>query len=266
MPWGVPVPDDTEHTMYVWFDALTNYISTTGWPEKADFDGYWPGIQFAGKDNLRQQTAIWQAMLLSAQLPTSRQVVVGGFITSGGQKMSKSIGNVIDPLVVKEKYGTEALRYFLTRHVHPFEDSDITMEKLNEWYNANLANGIGNLVARVMKMAEDHLTSPVNVTDEPLETAFTAKLNAYRIDEAMNLIFEHVGKGDAYIQETVPFKKIKSENEADRAEALQIIEKLVRHIYRIAEHLEIVMPETATKIKEAVRTNKKPETLFARID
>lgn len=266
MPWGVPVPDDAEHTMYVWFDALTNYISTTGWPEKADFGGYWPGIQFAGKDNLRQQCAIWQAMLLSAQLPPSRQVVVGGFITSGGQKMSKSLGNVIDPFLVKEKYGTEALRYFLTRHVHPFEDSDITMEKLNEWYNANLANGIGNLVARVMKMAEDHLEAPVAVVDESCEASFLEKLASYRIDEAMNHIFEHVGKGDAYIQEMVPFKKIKSENEAERTEAREIIEKLVRHIYRIAEHLELVMPNTAQQIKAAVRANKKPDTLFARID
>ncbi len=205
-------------------------------------------------------------MLLSAKLPNSRQIIIGGFIITGGQKMSKSLGNVIDPFVVKEKYGIEALRYFLTRHAHPFDDSDVTMEKIHEAYNANLANGLGNLVARVMKMAEDNLSAPVVVEDQPLEKAFTDKLDAYRLDEAMNLIWEHVGKGDMYIQETLPFKKIKSEVEAEREEAKAVIAKLVQHIYRVAEHLVIFMPETAEKIKKAVRENKKPETLFARID
>lgn len=266
MSWGVPVPDDAEHVMYVWFDALTNYISTTGWPEKEDFDGFWPGIQFAGKDNLRQQSAIWQAMLLSAKLPTSRQIIIGGFITANGQKMSKSLGNVIDPIEVQQKYGTEALRYFLLRHVHPFEDSDVTPERIHEAYNANLANGLGNLVSRVMKMAEDHLENPVSIEPQPLEEALASKLDAYRYDEAMNLIFEHIQKGDLYIQETVPFKKVKSEDPHEVQEGKDVIEKMVRHIYRIAEHLEVFMPETAAKIMKAVKENKKPETLFARID
>lgn len=266
MSWGVPVPDDEEHVMYVWFDALTNYISTTGWPEKEDFGGYWPGIQFAGKDNLRQQSAIWAAMLISAGLPLPKQIVIHGFITSGGAKMSKSLGNVIDPLDVKEKYGTEALRYFLTRHVHPFEDTDVTMEKIHEAYTANLVNGLGNLVSRVMKMAEDNLDTPVTVEDTPLEGAFTLELDLYRPDRAMDIIFEHIQKGDEYIQETAPFKKVKSENPAEVTEGKEIIEKLVKHIYRVAEHLAVFMPETAEKIKQAVRENKKPENLFARID
>lgn len=266
MSWGVPVPGDDDHIMYVWFDALTSYLSTTGWPEQEDFGGYWPGIQFAGKDNLRQQSAIWQSMLLSAKLPNSKQVIIGGFIVADGQKMSKSLGNVIDPLEVKEKYGTEALRYFLMRHVHPFDDSDVTMEKINEAYNANLANGLGNLVARVMKMAEDNLTGPVRIEEQPLEQAFTDKLDMYRFDEAMNLIFEHIQKGDLYIQETLPFKKVKSENPAEVEEGKIVIEKMVKHIYRIAEHLVVFMPVTAEKIKTAVRDNKKPDTLFARID
>lgn len=266
MPWGVPVPNDDDHIMYVWFDALTNYISTTGWPEKEDFDGWWPGVQVAGKDNLRQQSAIWQAMLLSAKLPTSKQIVVGGFITSGGQKMSKSLGNVISPSDLVVRYGAEATRYLLLRHVHPFEDTDITWERLDEWYNAHLANGLGNLVSRVMKMAEDHLSEPVLITRKPLEQSFIEKVNAYRLDEALNLIFEHVGKGDLYIQETLPFKKIKSESETEKEEARTIIRKLVQHIYRIADHLEIFMPETSEKIKLAVQTNKKPDTLFGRVE
>ena len=111
MPWGVPVPGDETQVMYVWFDALINYISTLGWPKSgSDFETFWPGLQIAGKDNLRQQSAMWQAMLLSAGLPPSKQIIIHGFITSGGQKMSKSLGNVIDPFEIVQTYGTDALR------------------------------------------------------------------------------------------------------------------------------------------------------------
>ncbi len=269
MDWGVPVPGDEGHVMYVWFDALTNYISTLGWPEDSEesYKKFWAEgepMQMAGKDQVRFQSVMWQAMLKSASLAPTHHVVYHGFINSGGQKMSKSLGNVISPFELREKYGTDATRYLLLRHVHPFEDTDITWERLDEWYNANLANGLGNLVARVMKMAEDNL-SPVTVEDAPLEQAFTAKLDAYRFDEAFDVIYEHIGKGDSYIQETLPFKMLKSDDAAVVTEGKVIIEKLVRHIYRIAEHLVPLMPETAEKIKQAVRDNKKPDTLFARI-
>ncbi len=271
MDWGVPVPGDEGHVMYVWFDALTNYISTLGWPEDSDgnYKKFWAEgepMQMAGKDQVRFQSIMWQAMLKSAALAPTHHVLYHGFITSGGQKMSKSLGNVISPFELVEKYGTDATRYLLLRHVHPFEDTDITWERLDEWYNANLANGLGNLVARVMKMAEDNLSGPVVVEEQSLEQAFSEKLDAYRLDEAMNIIFEHIGKGDAYIQETTPFKMLKSDDEKVVAEAKTIIEKLVKHVYRIAEYLVPFMPETAEKIKQTIRENKKPETLFARID
>jgi methionyl-tRNA synthetase len=269
MDWGVPVPGDEGHVMYVWFDALTNYISTLGWPEdkEGNYKKFWQEgnpVQMAGKDQVRFQSVMWQAMLKSAGLAPTRQVVYHGFVTSGGQKMSKSLGNVISPFELVTRYGAEATRYLLLRHVHPFEDTDITWERLDEWYNANLANGLGNLVARVMKMAEDNL-APVAVEDAPLEKAFTQKLDEYRFDSALDLIYEHIGKGDLHIQETQPFKMLKSEDQAVVEEGKVIIEKLVRHIYRIAEHLVPFMPETAEKIKQAVRENKKPDTLFARI-
>lgn len=265
MSWGIPVPGDDTHVMYVWFDALINYISTTGWPEKADFDGYWPGVQIAGKDNLRQQSAMWQAMLMSAQLPTSKTIWIHGFITSDGQKMSKSLGNVIDPLTIVSEYSTDALRYFLARHVHPFEDSDFTMERFKDAYNGNLANGLGNQISRVMKLAETHLVSPVAVTDEPLEEAFCAALDRFAIHEAMDIVFSHIQKGDEYIQSTEPFKRIKSEDEAVKAGAVADIEKLVQHIYKIATHLSPFMPETAERIKDAIQRNKMPPApLFLR--
>lgn len=269
LDWGVPVPGDGDQVMYVWFDALTNYISTLGWPEEGgNFNTFWKEgdtLQLAGKDQVRFQSIIWQAMLKSAGIQATDKIVYHGFINSDGKKMSKTIGNVISPYELVAKYGTDATRYLLLRHVHPVEDTDITWDRLDEWYTANMVNGIGNLVSRVMKMAEDHLTTPVTVTNEPLEEAFIAKLAAYRPDEALQLVFEHIGKGDAYIQETTPFKKIKSESEAEKEEARKIIEKLVRHIYRVAQHLAPFMPQTAEKIQVAVRENKKPENLFARL-
>ncbi len=270
MDWGVPVPGDSGHVMYVWFDALTNYISTLGWPEdrEGNYKKFWQNgepMQMAGKDQVRFQSVMWQGMLKSAGLPPTHHVLYHGFITSGGQKMSKSLGNVISPFELVAKYGTDATRYLLLRHVHPFEDTDITWERMDEWFNANLANGLGNLVARVMKMAEDNLANPVVITDLPLEEAFTKKLDEYRFDEALNLIWEHIGKGDAHIQETQPFKMLKSEDEKVKAEGIAIIEKLVAHVYVIAEHLVPFMPETSEKIKQAVRENKKPATLFTRI-
>ncbi len=268
--WGVPVPDDENQVMYVWFDALTNYISTLGWPDdtEGDYETFWEKgepMQMAGKDQIRFQSVMWQAMLKSAGLAPTHHVLYHGFITSGGQKMSKSLGNVISPFDLISKYGVDGTRYILLRHVHPFEDTDITFERMDEWYNANLANGLGNLVSRVMKMAEDNLAHPVAIEDKSLESTFTAKLDRYRFDEAMDTIWEHIGKGDVHIQETQPFKMLKSEDPKVVEEGKVIVERLVGHVYRIAEYLVPFMPDTAEKIKQAVKENKKPETLFMRI-
>src|SRR3989344_5203119 len=155
MPWGVPVPGDDAHVMYVWFDALVNYISAIGWPDDREkFSKWWPVVQFAGKDQIRQQAAMWQAMLMAAGIAIpSKPILIHGFVLSDGQKMSKSLGNVVDPIALVNEYGVDAVRYFIARHMHPFEDSDFTLDKFKEAYNANLANGLGNLVARIMKLA-----------------------------------------------------------------------------------------------------------------
>ncbi|MBI2514677.1 methionine--tRNA ligase, partial [Candidatus Wolfebacteria bacterium] len=182
MPWGVPVPNDNNHVMYVWFDALVNYISSLGWPASAEatagkpeesyFSQFWGikekpnALQVAGKDNLRQQSAMWQAMLMSAGLPNSKQIIILGFINSGGQKMSKSLGNVADPIEILAKLksnglsdsqATDALRYYLIGEIPVFEDGDYAWEKFEENYNASLANGLGNLFERVFTMI---LTNP----------------------------------------------------------------------------------------------------------
>lgn len=269
LSWGIPVPDDESQVMYVWFDALTNYISTLEWPsEGGNFEKFWKDgavLQLAGKDQVRFQSLMWQAMLMSAGVRNTDQVFYHGFITSGGQKMSKSLGNVISPYELVQKYGTDATRYFFLRHVHPFDDSDMTWERLDEWYTANLVNGLGNLVARVMKLAEAHLPAPVSLDDEDtsMEDAFTERVDAYRFHDAMDLIFEHVGKGDEYMTSEEPYKKVK--DEATKAEALLAIDRLVRHLAKVATHLAPMMPATSAAILGAVRENKKPENLFPRL-
>ena len=266
LPWGVPVPDDDEHVMYVWFDALVNYISAIGWPrEEGNFAGCWPGTQFAGKDNLRQQSAMWQAMLMSAGLLPSKQIFIHGFITSGGAKMSKSLGNVIDPMDLAKVYGVEAVRYVLLRHTSPFEDSDLTESSFSEAYTANLVNGVGNFVARVMKLSEEHLSSPVEITEEALELdeSFVKSVEGFRFHEAMDFVFKIVGEGDEIMASDEPYKKIKVVE--TKEEAKRVIENLVHRLVKIAVHLAPAMPGTSEAILTAVRENKKPENLFPRL-
>lgn len=269
LSWGVPVPGDESQVMYVWFDALTNYISTLGWPSdtKGNFKTFWEEgqvLQVAGKDQVRFQSLMWQAMLMSAGVKNTDQVFYHGFINSGGHRMSKSLGNVINPYDLVKKYGTDATRYLLLRHVHPFEDSDITWGRLDEWYIANLVNGLGNLVARVMKLAEEHI-SPVSLSDHDMqiEALFTERIETFRFHEAVDLVFEHVAKGDAYMTEREPYKKVKAD--ATKGDARRDIEALVRHVAKLAAHLAPLMPETARKIQAAVATNTKPENLFPRL-
>jgi methionyl-tRNA synthetase len=261
MPWGVQVPDDDEHVMYVWFDALVNYISAIGWPEDMEeFNKWWPVTQFAGKDQIRQQAAMWQAMLMSVELPPSEQIVIHGFITIDGAKMSKSVGNVVNPKDLVDEYGVDALRYYLARHINPFEDSDFTLEKFKEAYNANLANGIGNLTARIMKMASQYLDGSVDVSDYKEIPKVREYIETYELNRAMDTIWSYVKDIDELIQEQEPFKLVKT----DKVAAQKQVTYYVKELNRIAIDLEPFLPETSEKIKTAVKENKMPETLFAR--
>ncbi|MCA9367654.1 methionine--tRNA ligase [Candidatus Kaiserbacteria bacterium] len=264
MDWGIPVPGDDEHVMYVWFDALTNYISTLGWP--ADSDGsykkFWvdgESMQLAGKDQVRFQSIIFQAMLLSAGEPTTDRIVYHGFINSGGQKMSKSLGNVISPYELVEKYGTDAARYILLRHVHPTEDSDLTWEKMDEYYTANLVNGLGNLTARIMKMCEQHL-EPEDFP--PLDPTTLDAPDILNFQAAMDHIWALIGRADEVITETEPFKLIKTNPD----EAKAVLTNLRADLLHIGRLLLPVMPATSVAIRQAVRANKKPENLFERLE
>ena len=284
MSWGIPVPGDGNHVMYVWFDALINYISTLGWPENKDqFEQFWPGIQIAGKDNLRQQSAMWQAMLMSANLPTSKQIIIHGFINSGGQKMSKSLGNVANPyeilsklesLGLSKEQAIDALRYYLLREIPTFEDGDYTWERFVEVYNAGLANGIGNLTSRILKMASNAGITLVKseVFQIPLpyreglgegDVAINKHLEKYELLKAADLIWKQIQSCDEYIQKTEPFKKIK----VDEAAAKKDIEYLLQGLNKIAINLQPFLPHTSQQILKAINEASSTEIprLFPRL-
>lgn len=262
LPWGVAVPDDETQVMYVWFDALVNYISVLGWPEdQVNFSRWWPGVQVAGKDNLRQQSAMWPAMLLSAGLPVPQQIFIRGFILSGGQKMSKSLGNVIEPSQLTKRYGIDFVRYLLLREINPFEDSDLTIEKADELYTSAMVNGLGNLTNRILKMAEDHL--PDNITLPPVGDDFgaTALMDRGRSDQVLDAIWHQIDELNSFIQTSEPFKKIKFQPDQARAD----IRWLLTELGRIAVALEPFMPATSEAIKIAILAKTKPEPIFARL-
>ncbi len=272
MPWGVPVPGDDEHVMYVWFDALVNYISTLGWPAYAEasagkpnnsgnFAKFWPGVQVCGKDNLRQQAAMWQAMLMSAKLPNSKQVFVNGFITVNGQKMSKSLGNVISPYEMAEKFGTDATRYLLLSGANFGEDFDITWEKLTEKYNADLANGLGNLVSRVIKLCETVGDFPEAKLPEFSGSYAFGELNRMEFDQALSGTWKIIADSNKFIGDNKPWELKKT----DEAKFNEVMVKLLNDLALIATLLSPFMPETAEKIKKALETKKLDEVLFQRI-
>lgn len=269
LSWGIPVPDDDAQVMYVWFDALANYISTLGWPDDAEgnFQKYWidgETLQMAGKDQVRFQSLIWQAMLKSAGLKATDAVFYHGFITSDGRKMSKSLGNVISPYYLVEKYGTDAARYLLLRHVSPTEDSDLTLDAIHDHYTAHLANGLGNLVARVMKLAEDNSVVSVEINSQYDSSPphIMDALDEYRFNEAMDFIWDKIQEVDRRINEEEPYKVIKTDQVTGKAQ----IQFLKSELLEVAKQLAPFMPDTSEKILAAVRENKKPENLFPRID
>lgn len=250
MPWGVDVPGDPEHVMYVWFDALVNYISTIGWPTDQEiFSKFWPGVQVAGKDNLRQQSAMWQAMLMSAGVENSKQIFIDGFITSGGQKMSKSLGNVIDPFDQVQKYGTDAVRFYLIREVPPFEDGDYSENRMKELYDAELANELGNLVSRITTLAEkDNLTVKNEV--KSFEKYFTresiALIQSYQFSKALERIWDKVKFLNKQTNDFEPWAKSQKERK-------DFLETSIKELHSLGYMLLPFIPESAQKIIDSTK-------------
>jgi methionyl-tRNA synthetase len=268
MPHGVAVPGDDSQVMYVWFDALVNYISTLGWPNNTqDYDDYWPGLQVCGKDNLRPQSAMWQAMLMSAGLPNSRQVLVFGFLTVEGQKMSKSLGNVINPYDIVERYGTDAVRYYLLAEMSPFEDGDYSEDKFKERYNADLANGLGNLTARVSNLLEkNNLATNLTINLEvgslsKIIEDYRVKMAAYKFNEALQLIWEGIKHCDETLTKAAPWKL------SDLSEISRVLVPLAQDILNLAYLLEPFLPTASQKIQAQFLSPqiKKGESLFPRL-
>ena len=258
---GVPIPEDPSQVMYVWCDALSNYLTALGYgTDSTLYDLFWPAaVQVLGKDILRFHAAIWPAMLLSAELPLPRTLLVHGFITSGGKKMSKTLGNVIDPQELLSEYGTDAVRYFLSRHIALFEDGDMTREAFKDAYNAHLANGLGNLVSRIMTLSEAHLPEPVPF-EEQIPTVFREAFAVLDINRAMEIIFTEIASLNQAITEQEPFRVVKEDSEKGKA----LIRDVVIRLQGIAVMLMPFMPATAEIMQKALRENKKPPTLFPR--
>lgn len=266
--WGISVPGDETQKIYVWFDALTNYISALGYGRKNDekFKRFWPAdLHLIGKDILKFHTVYWPAFLISAGLELPKAVLVHGFITSGGQKMSKSLGNVIDPFELTKKYGVDALRYYLFRESSPFEDLDFTFEKFEKRYNSDLADGLGNLVARIItltaklkikdlrfKIKDSRLNKEIEKTGKNWRKA----LGNFKFNEALISIWDLIGFCDRYIEKERPWEE--SENQKE------VISNLLFTIGEIAKLLEPFLPETSEKIGEQIKT-KKTKPLFPRI-
>ncbi len=262
MSWGIPVPNDPDHVMYVWFDALINYISTLGWPdENTEYTEFWPGVQLAGKDNLRQQSAMWQSMLFSAGLPPSKQILINGFIGVNGQKMSKSLGNVIAPSELVNRYGLDAARFLLMNLGAFGEDMDVSWLRLDQEYTALLANGYGNLSARILTMASRaELTLTDKTTQPAWYSQFVSEMEKFELSTAHALVKTEINATDQYLSEQKPWKLTGDEQTT-------VLQVGLTKLFWLSTALQSVMPDTAQKVLAALTADQITATpaLFPRL-
>ncbi len=262
--WGFSVPGDDSQIIYVWADALPNYISAIGYfNDQKKFNRYWPAdIHCIGKDIVKFHAIYWPAMLLSLGLKLPKEIFVHGFITVNSQKMSKSLGNVVDPFELVEKYGTDAVRYYVLREFVSTEDGDFTYLKFEQRYNADLAGGIGNLLSRTIALVlkpdfkEKKPTSKVRKATDESDKEVKKHLENLKFNEALRSIFELISFCDKYINEEKPWEW----NEG----ASQVMSDVIFALEKISELLLPFLPETAGKIKESVES-RKSIALFPRL-
>ena len=253
LEWGIPVPGDSSQIIYIWFEALINYL----FPKN-----YWPAdVHCVGKDILRFHALLWSAMLIAVDLKRPKTILVHGFITSGGQKMSKSLGNVVDPFGLVDEYGADAVRYFLLREIPSTEDGDFTLEKFKVRYNADLANGLGNFAARVSALKNQFLEfKPLKIGKaigkeiEKTKKTAAKKLEEFKFNESLAAIWGLIAFGDKYINQTQVWK---IQNPKSK---FQIISNLLVILNAVAMLLTPFLPETSAKIARL----KKGEILFPR--
>ena len=267
--WGVPVPNDDSHVMYVWFEALLNYITVLGYPDGDDFKTFWPAdYQVIGKDILRFHAAIWPGILFALKLPLPSVLYVHGFININNQKMSKSLNNFIGPGTVVEKYGTDAFRYFFLRHVPSYSDGDFSWKKFHESYQNELGNELGNAVQRTQVMIQNYLNGDLSnlKTEEFDRSQIDKAITECRFDRALDLIWEKVRSLNQYIEDEKPWL-LNKENNQEKLKSVLLNQ--VNQIRQINSLIKPFIPNTAEKIEFIFGNDKLnvPETtLFPRVD
>lgn len=247
--WGVPVPGDDSQVMYVWFEALMNYITVLGYPEHEDFKNFWPAdVQVIGKDILRFHAAIWPGMLLGLGADLPKMLYVHGFINAeGGMKMSKSLGNVVAPQDIIDEYGADAFRYFILRHISSYEDGEFSPTRLLTAYNGELANELGNSVQRTAAMITQYQNGIIGPAPEAEhdQAQYWQALEECRFDRALDEVWEQVRGLNQYIDEAKPWEINKS---GDSEHLKEVLAYQVGCLLEIADMLEPFMPDTAQKI------------------
>lgn len=254
LSWGIPVPSDKTQVMYVWFEALLNYITVLGYPEHKDFSTFWPAdVQIVGKDILRFHAAIWPGVLLGLGLPLPKTLYVHGFVNADGKKMSKSIGNVISPQEIVEKYGVDAFRYYFTRHIPSYSDGDFTWERFEAAYNNELANELGNAVSRVAAMIEKYQEGVIGTIPDAEHDTFQYReaIANCRFDKAMDEVWEQVRGINQYIDTEKPWAIAK---EDDKEHLQEVLAYAVSCLLEIATLLGPFLPETSEKIEHTFKT------------
>lgn len=261
--WGVPVPGDEAQIMYVWVDALSNYITALDYATDGELYGkFWANegerVHVIGKGILRFHAIYWPAMLLSAELPLPTTIYAHEYLTINGQKMSKSLGNVIYPSELVEKFGIDGTRYLLLTALPYSKDGDLSWEKMTEKYNADLANGLGNLVSRVLKLSEKIEKKEISDTANLKE--LDVLLGEYRIADALEHIWTKVREANKYVDEMKPWELVKT----DETKFTEVMQNLLQQVNAISSLLKPFLPSTAEKIETALKTGK-VEPLFQRI-
>ncbi len=256
LPWGIPVPEDEDHTMYVWCDALTNYVSALGYADESEkFKSHWPAdVHLIGKDIVRFHAGIWIGMLLSAKLELPKSILIHGFVTHNGEKMSKSIGNVVDPVEVVNEHGKDSLRYYLLREIPMGKDGDFSDKLFLERHNSDLANNLGNLLNRVHTLITRNevknfvLASKGNKYEKKVEETYKKYIETmddYQLNEAVFAVWKLVDFANKQMEEEKPWSQIKDSPEKG-AETLMNLAEVLRHISQL---IAPIMPESSQKMR-----------------